>query len=674
MKKLKFKIKNYAGGKYSSWLSFLGTVSLWTIFLLLIPFAAWADGIDSLRVIDEVVVAERMLYHETIHPQVLSSEALQRVNAQSVADALRLMGGVQLKDYGGIGGLKTVNLRSMGSHHVGIYYDGIELGNAQNGVIDLGQFSLDNVEEVSLYNGNRSAIFQTASDFANAGSIYIRTVRPSFQESKTRIKTQYGSCETFRLSALHTRPLTDAVSLSLNAEGLTSSGRYPFTYRRRNLDGTIAYDTTATRHNGDIQALRAEANVYGKLDHGHWMTKLYTYNSNRGIPGAIVNNVWRRGERQQDHNHFVQASWQKEHHQVFALRVQAKYAYYHTHYINNDITQLLVDNNYRQQEAYLTVTNAVEMPSVWSASVSYDLRWNHLDADVVNFAHPSRWSHLLSGAVALDLHPFQLKASTVWNYMTDDVELGPKTEPISRLTPALFMNYDFGQSSQIYAFFKQSFRMPTFNDLYYTQIGNASLRPEQVTQYCLGTRLQHKSATTKHSLRFEAYHNQVKDKIVAYPKGQQFRWTMLNLGRVQIDGLEVCGEGQWLLTNHLRLSGLLQYTWQSARDVTDPNTSYYRDQIPYTPRHSGSATCMVDYRSWSLTYNFVYTGERYCQQENIRYNHLQPWYTSDGQLSWHNRHHKLTIEVNNLFDQQYEVIINYPMPGQNYNMTWQYEF
>ena len=32
----------------------------------------------------------------------------------------------------------------------------------------------------------------------------------------------------------------------------------------------------------------------------------------------------------------------------------------------------------------------------------------------------------------------------------------------------------------------------------------------------------------------DAYYNYVKDKIIAYPKGQQFRWTMLNLGKVDI--------------------------------------------------------------------------------------------------------------------------------------------
>ena len=58
-----------------------------------------------------------------------------------MADALRFFAGVQLKDYGGVGGIKTVNIRSMGTNHVGVFYDGIQLSNAQNGQVDLGMFS-----------------------------------------------------------------------------------------------------------------------------------------------------------------------------------------------------------------------------------------------------------------------------------------------------------------------------------------------------------------------------------------------------------------------------------------------------------------------------------------------------------------------------------------------------
>ena len=106
-----------------------------------------APLIDTLLHIREVVVTARQPFHEVIPVQRLKGERLQQLNSQSVADALRYFSGLQIKDYGGVGGIKTVNIRSMGTNHLGIFYDGMELGNAQNGQTDLGQYSVDSVEE-----------------------------------------------------------------------------------------------------------------------------------------------------------------------------------------------------------------------------------------------------------------------------------------------------------------------------------------------------------------------------------------------------------------------------------------------------------------------------------------------------------------------------------------------
>ena len=120
-----------------------------------VPEAYGQTPQDSLSHIREVVVTGRVVRREVIPVQELSGERLQRLNSHNVADALRYFSGIQIKDYGGVGGLKTVNIRSMGTNHVGVFYDGIELGNAQNGTVDLGRFSLDNMESVTLYNGQK---------------------------------------------------------------------------------------------------------------------------------------------------------------------------------------------------------------------------------------------------------------------------------------------------------------------------------------------------------------------------------------------------------------------------------------------------------------------------------------------------------------------------------------
>lgn len=637
--------------------------------------------LDSVQGLSEVVVVSQRLFRETIPSHQLSGELLQKLNSHSVADAMRYFSGLQIKDYGGVGGIKTVNIRSMGTHHLGIYYDGIELGNAQNGQIDLGQFSLDNVEEISLYNGQKSAILQPASDFGNAGSVYIKTRAPRFADGRKynlKFKVKCGSSDMFRFSTLWEHRLSSAVTSSLSAGYLTSSGKYKFRYRRLNFDNSVAYDTTAIRQNGDIGAFRVEGNIHGSLRSGVWSLKAYTYRSERGIPGAIVNNVWRRGERQWDHNSFVQGNFLQNVGERFTTQLKAKYAYYRTRYVNNDTTQLLVDNTYGQQEFYVSTSNVYELLPNWSASASYDFKWHKLDADVREFVYPQRHSHFLSLATALSYKKLKMQASILGTFVQDRTRASRSAKHIHAFTPAVFVNVTPFRSKvfSLRAYAKKSFRMPTFNDLYYAEIGNSRLNPETALQYDAGFVLNKAWATgilRRFRLQFDGYFNTVHDKIVAYPKGQQFRWTMLNLGRVHITGIDVEAELESAPHKDLTLTGRLQYTYQDAKDVTNPANSYYRHQIPYIPWHSGSAVIGLSYKGWDLNYSFIYAGERYSQRENIRYNHMQPWYTNDLSLvyrfRWKQMQWRATLEVNNVFAQDYDVILNYPMPKRNYAIS-----
>ena len=652
-----------------------------TAILSLIPLEAFGDTpLDTLsRQLDEVVVTARKPADDIIPAQTLSGKELHRLNSNSVADALRYFSGVQVKDYGGVGGIKTVNIRSMGTNHTGVVYDGVELGNAQNGQIDLGQFSLDNIEALSLYNGQKSEILQPAKDFGSAGTIYMRTRTPFFNEGETyhaRATIRTGSFDLLNPSAVVELKLGKRVSTSLSAEWVNSSGKYKFRYRRVNPAGELAYDTTAVRQNGDINATRIELNTHGTLNSGSWNFKVYNYNSERGVPGAIVNNVWRRGERIWDTNSFAQGRYTGFFGKFTTLN-NIKYAFYRTHYVNNDDKQVKIDNLYKQKEIYFSSANEYTINDFWKISGSYDFMWNNLDADVYGFVKPDRISQYLSVATALDFNRVKLQASALGTFIHDRIkgQEAPKDKHI--FTPAIFVNgYPLrNKDLSIRAFYKQSFRMPTFNDLYYADMGNSKLSPERVTQYNLGLLYDHQSSSFISSARVSAdvYYNRVKDKIVAYPKGQQFRWTMLNLGLVDIRGIDLTG----LLTinpyKDLYLTVRGQYTFQRAIDITNPSDNYYRDQIPYIPRHSGAAVINAQWKGWGLNYSWIYVGERYNQQENIRYNYTQPWYTSDISLSKDFKLGRVSlrglIEINNLLSQDYDVILNYPMPKRNYRFT-----
>ncbi len=626
---------------------------------------------------EATVTADRRLSKDLIPVQRLESAQLQRLAAHSVADAVRYFSGVQIKDYGGIGGLKTVNIRSMGTNHVGVFYDGIELGNAQNGQVDLGRFSLDNMEAVSVYNGQRSAIFQPAKGFGSAGSVYLESRVPRFRAGERhnlRAVMKTGSFGTANPSFLWEQKVNAHTALSLSAEYLYTTGRYRFRY------STVGgYDTTAVRRNGDVQALRAEAGMYRDLPGGSWKTKAYVYRSGRGLPGAVVRGKFSHEDRQWDTNVFVQSSLRKRVSGKYAILFSGKYAYDYLHYQSDprrDESTMYVDNRYRQQEVYLSTAQLLSPFRHWRFSVSADYQWNTLRADLYNFSCPTRHTALFAIATAAEYGSFKAQASLLGTLVADHVRQGADHMiSRSRLTPTALVSWQpfVEKDFHVRGFYKRIFRMPTLNDLYYTFIGNTDLRPEFTNQYDIGfTWATHVEGLLRRiEVQADAYYNDVTDKIVAVPTSNQFRWTMMNLGRVEIRGADVSAQADWAAGN-VALASRLTYTFQRAQDFTDAADAYYGDQIPYVPRHSGSIVLNASWRGWDADFSFIYTGARYDQRANIPENYAPEWYTSDISLSrtqfFNAFTARLTAEVNNLFNQQFEVVKGYPMPGTNFKL------
>lgn len=631
---------------------------------------------DSVRLhrLQEVIVHSSHSEGGVAPAQTLQGKELKRLSVLSVADALRYFSGVQIKDYGGIGGLKTINVRSMGTNHTAVTYDGIAIGNAQNGQVDLGRFSLDNIEAVSLTGGIRTGELLTASDYGSASLVYLQSKMPVFFNGRRNVEARLrvASFDTYNPSVRWDEKLGKNISSTFSAEAMQTSGRYKFSYRTTDAAGSLANDTSAVRRNGDVRAWRAEWGVFGTTQDVYWRTKLYLYTSRRGLPGAVVRGRFAHEDRQWDTNLFAQTSARRTWGN-YGIKLNAKYAYDYLRYLSDprkDAGVMYVDNNYRQTEAYLSVSQQYKLQDVWAFSLATDYRFNGLSANLTDFALPKRQSLLMATAATYQTHCWQVQGSFLTQHVADQTQVGQASASLTRFSPFVAVTFRPNKHTEMRAYYKQTLRMPTLNDLYYTFIGNIHLRPEEATQWNVGATWQ------KGEVRFEVdgYRNRIINKIVAVPTSNQFRWTMTNLGEVSIRGIDV----------KLAMAGRIgdvqtqmraTYTYQQAVDVTSKTDLYYKHQIAYIPRHSGSLVMGGQWNRWWANYSFIYTGQRYDQQMNIAENFVPAWYTSDlavgSQLRLFNRNVKASVEVNNLFHQQYEVVKGYPMPGINWriNMT-----
>ena len=611
--------------------------------------------------------------------QVMAKSDFERLGIKELHEAVKTFSGVQIKDYGGIGGVKTVSVRSMGSQHTAISYDGVTISNAQSGQVDIGRFNLSNVEYVTLSIGQQDEIFQTARMFASAGVLNIKTARPRFDDSNVKVGAalNVGSFNTWNPLVNYQQKLSGRWAVAVNADWLSSDGEYPFTL----VNGTVV--TKERRLNSDVNTIRAEANVYGDLERGgevsfkgNWMS------SQRGLPGSVVlyNNDAR--ERLWDEAAFVQGYYRKAFGSRWEMQGQLKYNY--------------AWNKYRDEKEYypggVKVDYFTQHELYGSASLKYrpvkdlqlvlsqDIFRNTLDASYANFVFPVRFTSLTALAGKYSNGRFTAVASLLSTFITEKVERGDAAPNRFRLSPAVSVSYKLFEERNIRvrASYQDMFRTPTFNDLYYREVGNKQLDPEIARQLNVGLtwREGFQGVLDEVSLQADGYYNKVKDKIVAIPT--LFVWKMMNLGEVDILGTDVnigaalsFGAGM-----RMKLSG--SWSYQYAVDVTSSADKNYRHQIPYTPRNSGSLSVSFLNKWVDVGYLMNGVGERYALPQNTESNRIAGYVEHSASLSRRFEVRKCTValqlECQNFTDVQYEVIQYYPMPARSYRITVKVNF
>nr|WP_044653984.1 TonB-dependent receptor [Bacteroides acidifaciens] len=618
--------------------------------------------------------------------QVLSKDALKNLHALQVSDAVKHFAGVTVKDYGGIGGLKTVSIRSLGAQHTAVGYDGITVTDCQTGQIDIGRFSLDNVDQLSLSNGQSDNIFQPARFFASAGILNIQTLTPRFKKGKrTNISAAFktGSWGLVNPSVLIEQQLTPKWTVTANGEWMSSDGQYPYTLHY----GNTADDLTSRekRKNTDVQTFRAEAGLYGNFsDKEQWRLKAYYFQSSRGLPKATTLYNDYSAQHLWDKNTFVQSQYKKEFSRQWVFQTSAKWNWSYQRYLDPDTKNSLgkTENSYYQQEYYLSASVLYRLLSNLSFSLSTDGSINTMDTNLANFAQPTRYSWLTAFAGKYVNDWLTISASALATIINEDVKEGGSAGNHRKLTPYVsasfkpFRNEEF----RIRFFYKDIFRLPSFNDLYYQEVGNTKLKPENARQYNIGLTysknvcsfLPYLSATV------DAYYNKVTDKIIAYPTKNLAIWSMRNLGSVDIKGIDVTGNLSLQPWEKIRINLSGNYTYQRALDVTSsaPDSEEgrtYKHQIAYTPRVSASGQAGIETPWINLSYSFLFSGKRYIQGENIAENRMNSY--SDHSISANRSfnilktHTTISLELLNISDKNCEIVKNFPMPGRSVRAT-----
>lgn len=625
----------------------------------------------------EVVTQSRVSVTRQATPlQLLDSKNIKRLGIQDLSEAVRRFSGVTVKDYGGIGGLKTVSIRSLGAHHTAVSYDGVSISDAQSGQVDISRFTLDNVDMVSLTMGQSDDIFQTARIYASAGALNIKTRKPRFADDKSyllSVKIKGGSFGLVEPVLSYSQKLGNRWSASVYADYMRADGKYPYTL----VNGTVK--TREKRINSDIETVRLEGNLYGDFGSkgGILETKFYTFHSERGLPGAV--NFYNKTamERLWNDNSFIQTRYKNQLTEKFAVQAVAKYAYAYSRYKDvNDKYAAGFQEDRNTQYEYYGSAGILYLPfHSLSASLTTDYAHTQLDNNFINAAQPRRNTSLTAFAVRYKRSSLTATASLLGTYISDEVENGDRPSDRKRLSPAIGLLWQpFRDNAlRVRVSYKDIFRVPTFTDLYYLRMGNTDLKPEKAKQYNAGLTWSGEIGEVIRylSLSVDGYYNKVEDKIVALPT--LYIWRMMNMGEVEIKGTDVNLSMEIPLSGKVNMMLSGNYTYQHAIDITNPDAKNYKHQIPYTPRHTGNGSVAFETPWVNVSYLLTAVGERYALPQNIKENRVDGYTEQSISLNrtfdFKSVSLRLQGEIINLADTQYDVIQYYPMPGRSWRLS-----
>jgi len=618
---------------------------------------------------------------------VLNAHLLQTLGARQVSDALTFVPGVFMRNYGGLGGLKTISLRGANAAQTLVMIDGVRLNSSQNGQVDFSTVPVSVLEDVEVLRGGAAALYGAS---ALGGVVNIRTKRR--QQSAFGAKAEIASFGEYGVQAHASLPFAEQWTLSASGEAQYARGNFPFVFNE------FGQNVVQERQNGDFTTLNARLQARGTFDGWSVNSQILARTTERGTPGAVVQgSVEQRLARLNECDMLVHSSWSRallnaeNTLQILAswrnnvLRYRDPDARFRgsdgidERFVADDVTlrahlrsatDLVQALRYdvAAEAVYSLLRGMMLQPNVGSTVSRLNLALN-ATAELKPFAE----SPVLQNAAA--------QAAVRAEYFSD---AGAVLSPLVGL--AWLPSDD--ERLRLRLQWSYNFRPPSFNELYYLNFGNANLKPERANAVNAG--ITWKPLAEAVSVEADAFAHRTEHQIVAIPTSP-VTWSAQNVGLVETFGAEASIRAALLNNAQNALTTQWTATLQQATDAT-PDAFTRGRQLVYTP--NVLATGMVTFSAvlpfgsqaadtlhLQTGSSFQYTGLRYSLPSNSPESVLAPFAvvnlycevstkTALWTTLWNAPQNatratlKARLQCDNCLDERYAVMRNFPMPSR----------
>ena len=612
---------------------------------------------DTVR-LSAASVTERRTVQVSGWMQQVDTLDFRRQGLTSVADALGRLPGVTVRDYGGAGGLKTVAVRGFSASHTLVAYDGIPLGDTRGGQVDVGRFALADLQSLRLFTAAVSAFPQSARQAAAASTVDLQTYNafPTDLRPHLSARLAAGSFGHVEPAFAYAQRLSSRFGMSVAGSYYRARNNYPYTV-------TNGPDVLRLRRqNSRMERAVAEASAKWLPAEGQSVeAKAYFYDDHRQLPGPRILYNEENHERQSSREAFGQLAYRNRLAPTVDLTVRAKFAYQDSRYADYDDTYPdgSIRQDYREREAYVSAAVAWHPLRALSLSLATDYAYATLGSNQPDEDGARRHSVWQNVAMRWRAGGLTATVSLTAQQFANSVEAG---EPEWRPRRAALL--------RLRAYYKETYRPPTFTENYYYHYGSTRLLPERARQLGAGLTLTAWQGAVTFSA--DAYHNTVRDKITAVPVNL-YLWRMTNTGLTDVWGADAALSARYAVARGHLVALSARYAFQRVVDRTTPGTSTYGKQLPYTPEHSGGASVAYESPWVGVAVYANAVAERFSLPSHIEGTRLAPYAEWGAALYREFRLRPVTLslrlDATNLFDKQYEVVARYPMPGRAFLFT-----
>jgi vitamin B12 transporter len=618
-----------------------------SFFLLVFSFhlSGQTSPVDTTIALNVVLVTESRLPLSGIGSrwEQFDSNRLELLRNTNLAEALGWNNQLYVKNYGP-GRLSTSSIRGAGGVHSAVLWNGFNLQSPMLGVIDLSLFPLHFIDEVRVEYGGGSALWGSGP----VGGVIHLNSRVRFDQG-WRLGWN-GSLGSF---GNHNHGLDMEYSDSR------------FINRTRAFAHTAQNDFPYHRPNGDKQNLpHSKMEQYGLLQENYFQITprqqiglhLWYQQADREIPPTTFEETSLADQSDE----FVRAlvDWKRSGDRIDWY---ARAAFFQEQ-LNYRNPTYFIDTDNRVRTAIGEVEARIRINARQELNVGINNTWAR--ARSTNYEEEPEQNRAALFAA------YQLRSRNgAWkSVLSARQELtGGEWSPFA---PSLGVEGYLFENLSLKAAVSRNYRVPAFDDRFFIFGGNPDLKPEDGWTEELSLEYARVWSALDIKLGLTAFNRNVDNWIIWLPD-ENFFYSPRNILQVWSRGLESSFSstfqfGQTRLGFNARYD-YVRSTNEKARIEGDPSLG---KQLVYVPEHKVLGQLELSRGGWYLALSHTFTGTVYTTDDHSA--SLPGFQLGQVILARSFSLAKITGRVfgkiNNLWNESYEVVAAYPMPGRHYEL------